>query len=53
VSTRRAAFAELLIALAVMADKESTGLMILTNDGRWSRLLTEPDEAIPRINGYH
>ena len=40
-------FAELL-HLAGRLDKESTGLMILTNDGRWSRLLTEPDEAIPK-----
>ena len=40
-------FAELL-HLAGRLDKESTGLMILTNDGQWSRFLTEPDEAIPK-----
>lgn len=34
--------------LAGRLDKESTGLMILTNDGQWSRLITEPDEAIPK-----
>jgi 16S rRNA pseudouridine516 synthase len=34
--------------LAGRLDKESTGLMILTNDGQWSRLLTEPDAAIPK-----
>jgi 16S rRNA pseudouridine516 synthase len=34
--------------LAGRLDKESTGLTILTNDGQWSRLLTEPDEAIPK-----
>jgi len=34
--------------LAGRLDKESTGLMILTNDGHWSRKLTEPNEAIPK-----
>ncbi len=34
--------------LAGRLDKESTGLMILTNDGQWSRLITEPEEAIPK-----
>lgn len=34
--------------LAGRLDKESTGLTILTNDGQWSRLITEPDEAIPK-----
>jgi len=34
--------------LAGRLDKESTGLVILTNDGIWSRKLTEPDEAIPK-----
>ncbi len=34
--------------IAGRLDKESTGLVILTNDGKWSRLLTEPDEAIPK-----
>jgi len=37
-----------LLHLAGRLDKESTGLTILTNDGRWSRLITEPDEAIPK-----
>ena len=34
--------------LAGRLDKESTGLTILTNDGQWSRLITEPDEAVPK-----
>lgn len=34
--------------LAGRLDKESTGLMILTNDGHWSRKLTEPEEAISK-----
>lgn len=34
--------------LAGRLDKESTGLTILTNDGQWSRRITEPDEAIPK-----
>jgi len=34
--------------LAGRLDKESTGLMLLTNDGYWSRALTEPDKAIPK-----
>ena len=34
--------------LAGRLDKESTGLVILTNDGIWSRKLTEPDEVIPK-----
>ncbi len=34
--------------LAGRLDKESTGLTLLTNDGQWSRLITEPDEAIPK-----
>ncbi|MGJ8657388.1 MAG: 16S rRNA pseudouridine(516) synthase [Akkermansiaceae bacterium] len=34
--------------LAGRLDKESTGLTILTNDGQWSRLITEPDESIPK-----
>jgi 16S rRNA pseudouridine516 synthase len=37
-----------LLHLAGRRVKESTGLTILTNDGRWSRLITEPDEAIPK-----
>ncbi len=34
--------------LAGRLDKESTGLMVLTNDGQWSRRLTEPEEAIAK-----
>lgn len=34
--------------LAGRLDKESTGLVLLTNDGRWSRLVTEPAEAVPK-----
>lgn len=29
-------------------DKESTGLVILTNDGQWSKGITEPEEAVPK-----
>jgi len=34
--------------IAGRLDKESTGLIILTNDGQWSRKLTEPDEVIAK-----
>lgn len=30
-------------------DRASTGLIILTNDGRWSRALTEPSERKPKV----
>lgn len=30
-------------------DRASTGLLILTNDGNWSRLLTEPRVKIPKV----
>jgi len=40
-------FAELL-HIAGRLDKESTGLLILTNDGIWSKLLTEPRMLIPK-----
>lgn len=32
--------------LAGRLDRASTGLLLLTNDGRWSRNVTEPDEEI-------
>ena len=34
--------------IAGRLDKASTGLLILTNDGTWSRYLTEPIMAIPK-----
>lgn len=30
-------------------DLSTTGLMIVTNDGKWSRRLTEPDKEIPKV----
>jgi len=30
-------------------DLHSTGLLILTNDGRWSRRLTEPKQKLPKV----
>ena len=30
-------------------DRATTGLLILTNDGRWSRRLTEPDKKQPKV----
>ncbi|WP_435693226.1 pseudouridine synthase [Rubritalea sp.] len=30
-------------------DRASTGLLLLTNDGRWSRALTEPDKKVPKV----
>ncbi len=35
--------------LAGRLDRASTGLLILTNDGRWSRQLTEPAVKIPKV----
>jgi 16S rRNA pseudouridine516 synthase len=37
--------------LAGRLDRASTGLMLLTNDGRWSKKVTEPKEAIAKV--YH
>lgn len=37
--------------LAGRLDRASTGLVLLTNDGRWSKAITEPLEEIPKI--YH
>jgi len=30
-------------------DRATTGLLILTNDGKWSRYLTEPQKKIPKV----
>lgn len=35
--------------LAGRLDRASTGLLLLTNDGRWSRQVTEPDEEISKV----
>lgn len=35
--------------LAGRLDRASTGLLILTNDGQWSRRLTEPEIKIPKV----
>lgn len=35
--------------LAGRLDRASTGLLLLTNDGKWSRHVTEPDEEISKI----
>lgn len=35
--------------IAGRLDRASTGLLILTNDGRWSRQLTEPRVKIPKV----
>ncbi len=35
--------------LAGRLDRASTGLLLLTNDGRWSKQVTEPDEEISKI----
>ncbi|MBK1790268.1 16S rRNA pseudouridine(516) synthase [Persicirhabdus sediminis] len=35
--------------LAGRLDRASTGLLILTNDGQWSRRLTEPDHQIDKV----
>lgn len=34
--------------LAGRLDKESTGMLILTNDGQWSRRITEPKGSVPK-----
>lgn len=34
--------------LAGRLDFNTTGLMLLTNDGRWSRLITQPQQKIPK-----
>jgi len=35
--------------IAGRLDRASTGLLLLTNDGQWSRQLTEPKEGVPKI----
>ncbi|MDL0432253.1 pseudouridine synthase [Marinobacter sp. TBZ242] len=35
--------------IAGRLDRASTGLLILTNDGNWSRRLTEPEIRIPKV----
>ncbi len=30
-------------------DLSTTGLMVVTNDGKWSRRLTEPDKEVPKV----
>lgn len=35
--------------IAGRLDRASTGLLILTNDGKWSRKLTEPKENVPKV----
>jgi len=34
--------------LAGRLDKESTGMLILSNNGNWTKLITEPEKAIPK-----
>ena len=34
--------------IAGRLDRASTGLIILTNDGKWSRQITDPKESIPK-----
>ena len=35
--------------IAGRLDRASTGLLILTNDGKWSRQLTEPKEGVAKV----
>ena len=35
--------------IAGRLDRASTGLLILTNDGKWSRRLTEPKEGVSKV----
>jgi len=35
--------------IAGRLDRQTSGLLILTNDGHWSRLLTAPEQKIPKV----
>lgn len=35
--------------LAGRLDRATTGLLLLTNDGRWSRRITAPEQKIPKV----
>lgn len=35
--------------LAGRLDRASTGLLLLTNDGRWSKRVTEPQKEVPKV----
>lgn len=39
--------------IAGRLDRASTGLLILTNDGKWSKSLTEPDKKVPKVYEVH
>jgi len=39
--------------IAGRLDLNTTGLMLLTNDGRWSRRVTQPETRIPKVYHVH
>lgn len=39
--------------IAGRLDLNTTGLMLLTNDGRWSRRVTQPETRIPKVYVVH